>query len=684
MNNATTTNDQDHPVSCWWDRSNKLEAGKALVTWNDECIRANAPKATRAYLYALAYEGYQVTNLAAHLTTNLPSLLHAEQDDAFPIIINKVRSIVNTFVAKATANDTPVPQFVTNDADYEESLRAENLDEVINTELANEHGLFNDCGELDRHGVTVAACSTGQYWVFAFPGEGKVDAEVDDGLTIGCIRDRNMGRVHTMSRSTLWDPEALIHRYPSKKKAILANVDMVEPTVLSGGLLETGRSRPREGALKERKVRVIQGWRVAMKSKGKTTKGREMFVLKDGRDLEDNDYMWDEPPGKDWVFEREVSGQGGVSMTHSFYRMYMRQNEMIHGADRAEHNTPQETWLCQKGSGEAEAVKGQLTGATGVKIVEVTGNLANSVKVIDNHGLKRNAVQLIEMYDAACHEVSGVARNQVAGTGQSGTNSGIQEVYRASYFTERFADQERRLVLFRTKIRAKLFLRAMKGVVDSRYSVWVGSKNRRKQLKSSDFDLDESKYTIDIKPASEEKDSPQTRLKKIEQMAKDPATMVTGRDVVEAMKTFDSDRVEQQATALDSLVEEYCKRWRRETKETLKDAFYQSPSKWWQIPGLQSALRICAADHSRAQLEGVPAQRLKYHEQFMNECVALIDALKMREAEIMAAGAMKASQASAQASSQSVPGPAAGAAPGGGGGPAPGAPAQGGGLQQIA
>lgn len=679
-----STEDISNPFSCWWSRGTKRDAAVALVAWSDQCIRMNLPNAFRAYQYALAYEGYQLTNVGAHLTANLKTNdLWGDLDSAFPITINKVRELVNTWVAKSTANDTPAPQFVTNGADYEESLRAENLDEVINTELSQEQGLFNDCAELDRHGATIAASSTGIYWVFAFPGEGKVEFELDDGLTVGVIRNRGMGRVHTMSRSVLYDPEWLIHLYPGKKKDILESVEVVEPYILSGSPFDRGRSpKAGEALRKERKVRVVQGWRVALKRGKRTVMGREMFVLKNGVVLEDNDYPWDSPPGDDWVFERELSGNGGVSMTHSVYRMFMRQNEMLHSADRAEHNTPQETWLTQKGTGEAESVKNQLSGSVGVKIVEITGNPSAAVKVIDSHGMKRNAVELMAMYDSAQHEVTGISKAQSAATKQPGTTSGIHEVYSASYMTERYADQSRRLVLFRTKKRARLALRAMKSVVDGKYTVWVGDKKRRKQLTPEDFDLDESKYSIDIKPASEEKDSPSTRLAKIEQMAKDPATMVTGRDVVEAYKTFDADRVEQQATALDSIVEEYCKRWRRDNPNSI--GFYQSPKKWWRIPGLESAVRIAAADHSRAELEGVPAERMKYHEQFMNECVAMIDQLKMREAEIAAEAAMKA-KTNVQGSQQPLPQPAPGAAPSPAGPATGGAPPQGGGagLQAI-
>lgn len=671
------TSNPSYPWSTWWERKKPLDAGKALVAWNDECIKQNAPKAARSYIYAQTIENRRVelSNLAAF--GDLPDF--KPDGDVFPITVNKCAALLRTFISKVFAGDTPLPQHVTNDADYEQQLRAENLDEAIRVELQSRHGMFADCSELDRQGGTIAVGATGEYWVFAFPGEGKVDAQLDDGMTIGVVRGNQFGPIQTLSRSTWWDPEALKQRYPRRAAEIDACVDLVEPGVISGGK-EQARARNNDMLRKRRMVRVVQGWRVAFKSKRKTIVGREMFVLKTGVHLEDNDWPWDEPPGDRWVFELQMDGEGGIPLTESIYRLDMRKNQMIYEADRTEYNTPHQTWLCQKGTGEAESVKGQLSGAVGVKIVEISGSPASALKVQDSSGIKRNALQLIEMYDAATHEVTGISRANVGGASTGAASSGIHEVWSASYFTERYADCERRLVQFRTVTRARKFARALKSVAAGKYSVWVGDKKKRRQLKPRDFDLPDDKYTIEVKPTSEEKDSPASRLKKIEKLASDPASMVSGKDLVDAMKTFDTDRAASEFDALDDWTREQINTWYKSPLEELP-ALYMSPLKWFGIPVLESALRITSLALIKAMQDKLPPERQDYFTRYADECTALIDAAKQKELDMQARAQAGAKAAAAQppppagaaVSVNPIPIAVAGAAPGPGASPGPGA-----------
>lgn len=646
---ATSKNDPNAPPnSTWWDRASPAEAAKALVQWSDECITANRGRAALAYVYQRGVEGYSLQDFGNHghdvsgLVSGIFQDLQDGATETIPVIINKARTLIWTFVAKASANDTPVPLHVTNGADYEQELRAENLDEVILAELNQQHGMFKTCAELDRFGVTMATASTGRYWVFALPGLGKVDAEIDDGLTIGMVREGRFGRIVTLCRSVWKDPEVLAERYPSKRAEIMRAVVEVTPYYQdpSNAL---GGPRADRVTEKVRAVRVVQGWRVAMPQKdGKPKMGREMFALAgphtgDGVWLDDNDWKWDAPPGDYWDFDLEIGGDRGVPMTQSIYRMFMRENQMLHSADRAEHKTPYALFLCQKGTSDGEAIKGQLTSSTGVKIVDITGKPGDAFQAVDLTGIKRQAKELIEIYDSACHEVTGIAKHQAGGSGQPGTGSGVHELYRASYFTERYADQERRLVEFRTVTRAKLFARALCDVVDGRYAVWVGDKRKRRQLKSSDFDLDESKYTIQVKPVSEEKDSPAARLKKAEGWMKDPAVPFTGGNMIELFKTFDTDRFSAQLDAVGEMVREQIERWRKSSKEELgADGFYQPPRKYWRIPGLEMALSIVSVELEHAIRDGVPKDRVDYFILYADQCVELIYALKRQEAQIMA------------------------------------------------
>jgi hypothetical protein len=644
---TTSKNDPNAPPSStWWDRESQAEAADALIQWSDECIAGNRGRAAQAYVYQRGVEGYSLQDISNHghdvngIVSGLMQDLADGVTATIPVIINKARSLVMSFVAKASANDTPVPQHVTNGADYEQELRAENLDEVIFAELSQPHGMFKNCAELDRFGVTMATASVGRYWVFALPGLGKVEAEVDDGLCIGMVREGRFGRIVTLCRSVWKDPEVLAERYPNKRAEIMRAVVEVTPHYQDPEK-SIGGPRGERALEKVRAVRVVQGWRVAIPQKeGKSKKGREMFALAGptkGCWLDDNDWGWDSPPGDYWDFETEIGGDNPVPLTQSIYRMFMRENQMLHSADRAEHKTPYVLFLCQKGTGDGEAIKGQLTHTTGVKCLDITGKPGDAFQAVDLAGIKRQAKELIEIYDSACHEVTGIARNQSGGSGQPGTSSGIHELYRASYFTERFADQERRLVEFRTVVRAKLFGRALCDVVDGRYSVWVGDKRKRRQLKSADFDLDESKYTIQVKAASEEKDSPAARLKKAEGWMKDPAVPFTGGNMIELFKTFDTDRFSAQLDAVGEMVREQIERWRKASPQELgADGFYQPPRKYWRIPGLELALSIVSVELEHAIRDGLPKDRVDYHVQFADQCVELIYALKRQEAEIMA------------------------------------------------
>jgi hypothetical protein len=616
------------PRSCWWqyDGAKRYEM---LHLWCDEVMTANQWKAARAYRYSCAYDGVTLTSRYASEAAYDDSVWDGTE---VPVIVNTVRRMVNTFVAKSFANDNPVPQMVSNDGTFEQRLAAEAIDEALMAEFSLPHGQFSDIHEMHRHGGTLSTCATGQYWVFAFPGEGKVEAELDDGLTIGVIRARQYGRILTLCRTVWADPEWLQNRYPHAAKDIERNIETVNANTRYGDARLSPSPTTRQGSrgLLKRLVKVHQGWRVQV---NEDTPGCQTFVLKDGTMLEDEVWEHDEPPGKSWEFERELDGEGGVSLTHTVYRMFMRMNEAQNDADRMQRNMPQVAFLCQAGTGEAQATSSQLQGATGVKIVEVTGNVGTAVKAFEMPGLQRAGSELIERYNQGMHDVTGIARAQTSGSRQPGTTSGLHESLTASYYTENFADAERRLIQFRAVDCAKLFVWALQKVVEGKYSRWVGDGKKRRELTSADLDLDDSKYVIQIKPTSEEKDSPKARLEKIERLVQDPAAKATAADLIEAWKSYDEKAVERRIYAAQEWTELQCSKWLRLPETDLRGA-YQSPSKWMRRDGLETALSICWKNMVDAREQDAPQSRLKFFEQFADECVELIQQDEQRQADL--------------------------------------------------
>ena len=116
-------------------------------------------------------------------------------------------------------------------------------------------------------------------------------------------------------------------------------------------------------------------------------------------------------------------------------------------------------------------------------------------------------------------------------------------------------------------------------------------------------------------------------------MAQDPSGRFTGADLVEVWKSFDTPRAADRAYKAESWTEEQCRKWLRLPEDELR-AKYQSPMKAMRKEGLEAALSVCWAQFVDAREEGCPQQRLKYFEQFQDECIELLDQITAREAEL--------------------------------------------------
>ncbi len=649
--------------SIWHKYPDKTKAAKALVQWNDESITGNWSRASRVYMYSSAYEGYTVTSLSA-FGVDVRSDMMLE-GDAVPILVNRIRSMAKTFVAKTGANDDPVPQFVTNGGDYAQQQAAQNMDDVICAEYGCQQGGYADFHALARKLELMITTALGRGWVFVFPGEyggrWKPEAEIDDGLSIGTVREHQYGRILTLCRSTWRDPEALMSRTAKKHHAaILRNVEVIQPDIKSGG------ARLREvhsfSQPAQRLVRVIQGWHI---STGKDDPGREMHTLKDGHWLEDNEWTRATPPGRHIDYDEELSAAGGTPLTQEVYRMFCRENEMYDNVDKLEQTTPLQTWVIPKGTTEGGEIKEQLESAEAVKIIEVTGSPKDAAMVIDSSGLPRTSMELIDRFAALQHEVTGISRGHNDGTQPSNVSSGVQASLEASLFPERHADFVLRFNRFRAVDCSELFVWAIQDIVadKQKYETWAGDPDVKRLVKADDLDLDLSKYRTQIKPASERKDSVATRMQKAERWLNDPSVQFTGADMAQLWKTWDTDSAGDELTGVTDGVRKQLRKWRM-LPLAEAESKWRSPAKWMTIEGLQSALRIVVADYEDARDGNIPEDRLRLWENYMNQCVALIRALRLDEAKLMAEAQVAAAQKGAGAANGSpIPAAAAGAAP---------------------
>ena len=257
------------------------------------------------------------------------------------------------------------------------------------------------------------------------------------------------------------------------------------------------------------------------------------------------------------------------------------------------------------------------------------------MKVFESPKFSRDSLALEGVYDNAQFEDSGIPRNHAMGGAGSNATSGIHESLRASYYTENFADAERRSIHCRAIGQAYLFLWVLQSLADKGFERWVGDKNFRRLVKSVDLDLDEDKYILEIKAVGEGKDTPAARLEKAEKWLMNPAVAFDGSNMVEMMKSFDEDALAERVFAIKEFTQEQVERWRKAPiAEMRKPGFYQPPEKWMQMDGLRQALSVATHAFFKARQDKVPEARLAWFEKFCNEVTVLIQAEEARLAAL--------------------------------------------------
>lgn len=589
------------PATEQWYRMSGEEAAQALMSECERAIQYNSSRRAEALQFASLFEGLELTSF------NESGYVH-DNDEVFgdldiPIVRNTCRSIVQTAVSKISAQDSPLPQFMSNGGDWTTRTKAVRLDRLVSAEYEQAQGMFANLHELFRHGATLAMASTGSFAVFYFAGPDGLIAELDDTLTLGMECAGRYGRVISMTRKTWYNAEELITRFPKFEDEILENEDRMPDGVrdISGGLSP------------ERGVAVFQGWRSCI---GKKNMGREMFVLKDGTVLrDDKKYERKGPPMVMWHYERSLYGHWGVSLTRSIYNQCVRVNQILADVDYAEHNSPQCLVLHKKGA----TMPGDTDKVRGWQFVEIGGaaDMNNAFSPIVPPKYNQQSVELMMLHEQGAHDISGVSDQHTSAKRSVGTTSGKHENMVAALFTERFADNERRLIDTRTTSSARVIVWCLQDQLeeDPEYKRIYAKGDYVEEVKLADLDLDLDRYTISIAPVSEDKQSPKARLERMDSAF--DAGLITGSELLGFQQDYDVKARSSMAVAQDNWLERQIDKWMH-----ADNVEYQGPVQWMD---LQSAARMVAQAMLIARTKGLPDERLGFFLRFLDEVQTFID-----------------------------------------------------------
>jgi hypothetical protein len=560
--------------------------------------------------YASIFEGLALTSFEM---TGYRFDDHDAFGDALdaPVLKNTIRSTGMTLVAKLCANDTPLSQFMTNRGGWQESVKAVRMGRLVDAEVEQPQGIFSTLHEMHRHGATLAINVTGSYMIFFFPGDDGVRCELDDTLAVGIEVSGRFGRIVSLVRTVWRDADELAADFPDYEDQIYEQ----EEVCLDGSISLSSRGN-HDNLLKPRRgVRVVQGW--FLKYKG--VMGREMWVLEgDSTILRDRDYDRKHGPWVKWDFERSLYSVWGTPMTRTIYEMAMRENRMLCDMDAAERNSPQ----CLLILPENAEKEGDLDEARGWSIIRsnVPANQFNFATPPKYNQMSADFVDRLGMY---CENISGVSNQQAAAKKAVGTTSGKHEHMVASLFSERFADQERRLIQVRAVDTAKRIVEAMEELLEENPEfsrVWARG-DKAEEIKASDLDLDASKYSITVAPVSEDKDTPKARLEKAYEMLQQG--LITGSDYAALTETFATQEESNRAIAEKAWVEKQIDKWLHSSEEQRADEnFYQGPTEWLDLP---TVIRQVSLAQLQARSREAPPEILEYFDKFLAECSDYMD-----------------------------------------------------------
>lgn len=625
----------------WHRCDDPEEAADNLLRAGTLAIEKASPRRGEARLFASLHEGLELTSFdgSGYRYDNNEVFEHI----SMPIIKNTVRSIVMTQVALLTSNDTPLAQFMTNEGGWEEQTKAVRMGRLVDVEVEQPQGHFASLHELHRHGATIAIAATGSYMVFYFPGDNGVRAELDDTLTVGIEQAGRFGRVTSVVRTVWYDADDLAADFSDFETEIFANETMHQDQWVSTDI--ESDVRPRRG------VKVVQGWHMAYKD----VIGREMWVLQDGTILKnDEKYERKTPPYVKWDYERQLYGLWGVPLTRSIYEMAMRENRMLCDMDNAERNSPQ----CVMVLPENAEKPGDLDEARGWTIIRT---LVDPSKIHFATPPKYNQMtaDFVDRMQAGCQAVSGVDAQHSSATKAVGTTSGKHEHLVAALHTERFADQERRLIQVRAVDNAKEIVYAMKIVVEEQPDferIWSrGDKTER--IKPKDLDLDVSKYSITVAPVSEDKDTPAARMDKAQDWL--DRGLITGTEFAALQQTYATNSKSSELLAQEEWLEKQIDKWLHADDEArLDENFYQGPERW---DDLTAELRQVSQAKKQARSRGAPSDVIEWFDKFLAEASDYMDQQTAAQNTTIKATAPASSIFPGVADQQPAPAPAPGA-----------------------
>lgn len=549
----------------FWQAKTGVEAASAVV---EAAKRDESPQSARRSVsikYASLYEGLQMSSLA-------PLGYAVDSEACFygtevPIIRNDAHAVVDTFVSKIGALDTPKPALLTTEGSWRDRRQAKDLERLLEAEYLSPKGEFATLNELWIHALRVAASATGAVLVRFFNDSGAVGAKIHDSLDCTVSNDGRWVIIKTW-----YEVDEAVDLFPKRKADIRA---AAKPPPLEQ------RSPQRTGFTDSDMVCIYEGWRGA---KGGQP-GTYVAALDSGVEaLVFEEYEHERPPVVKLVVIPHLYGPWGHSLTHHLFESCYRDNVIQQSIDRSIANTNKSrTYAVKSKLDDPESL--ETSDDNDVVYVSDTGSIPVTVSP---PGFNKDHLMVADRHHSDAHSVPGVSEMHSAGRREPGVDSAIGQRFVAALINERFAAVQRRYVQAVAVDSAKVIIQILCDIFQDDRKLtrhWPGQDSLREVSAAVALrGIQGLKYVIQPAAVSGSRNSPADRQQAAFELFKSGVLSAdaiaglqgSGYDLPEAI-----DERDTQKEWLDVQID----RWMfASDKEFEKPDFYLPPLKHMDIP----------------------------------------------------------------------------------------------------
>lgn len=608
------------PESRLWSRQTKPEeAARIACQLAEQQQQLNAPRLNVAAQYASMYEGVQVSGLDGDCFNELLPVTY----DKAPLINNRCASIIETLQSKLAGLDEPRPQFVVTDGSYEQQRQAVWLDRFVEGQYYQPQcgGMYSSLWAMWRHAFLIAAAATGTAAVKIYPDfhARKIRCELRTTMDmwVDSFECRYSGPV-TYGESTYMDAEPLLDKYSRSQAKTQAILSAQAP------LKRTGSPSDSTDFMQ---VRVHELWRV----KTDPDKPGKYIQCVGNQALEFDDYDYQTPPFAFYHFRRRLGGFWGASATSRFYHSVIRENQVIARMDESEARNG--TTLVPYDPNVTSSKLFLNMAPNGVIPVPYDSTQGNPAAPVSIPWFANTAPELRNIHAANAHDVSGVAAMQTNGTAQAGLTAAVAIRTVLSLLNERLAPAQRDIVQATAVDSAYLIARAAKELYEKFGefdSAWYG-KSFVKTLPGADcLSLPTEICTIQARPVSEKKNSPEARLQLAQELVSQG--VITGGHWLGILQHMDTVGAQRAFAKVEEWTDKLFDKFRFAPANDIgKPGFYTSPPKYMD---LDFTMALAVEALLSAQIDEIPDERMQLFLAFLADVDRKIIARDQRRAQL--------------------------------------------------